>query len=140
MQTDIQRIEVTPKVGGGLRDVRGDNIKAQLKSEYDLETAKRLFAKHKFDLIPIIDNKGFLKEIIFWDTIFGQDIKRKTFQESVPVVIMAGGKGARLEPFTNILPKPLIPIHGKPIIQHIMESFFIKGIKDFFLSINYKNA
>ena len=36
---------------------------------------------------------------------------------------MAGGLGTRLEPFTKVLPKPLIPIDGKPIIDHIMESF-----------------
>ena len=40
-----------------------------------------------------------------------------------PVVIMAGGKGVRLKPFTSVLPKPLIPVDEKPIIEHIIEKF-----------------
>ena len=35
---------------------------------------------------------------------------------------MAGGRGARMEPFTKVLPKPFIPIHEKPIIEHIIET------------------
>ena len=41
----------------------------------------------------------------------------------VPVVIMAGGKGTRLEPYTKILPKPLIPVGDLPIMEHIMRQF-----------------
>ena len=51
---------------------------------------------------------------------------------------MAGGKGTRLKPFTNILPKPLIPIQDKPIIEHIIENFTQIGCKDFYLTVNYK--
>jgi len=55
------------------------------------------------------------------------------------VVIMAGGKGTRLEPFTKILPKPLVPIHEKPIIEHIIEKFTTIGIDDFHITTNYKS-
>ena len=51
---------------------------------------------------------------------------------------MAGGKGKRLEPFTSILPKPLIPIRKKPIIEHIIEKFNDAGSNNFFISTNYK--
>ena len=53
-------------------------------------------------------------------------------------VIMAGGKGTRLEPFTKVLPKPLIPIHEKPIIEHIIEKFFNIGVNDYYFTLNYK--
>ena len=53
----------------------------------------------------------------------------------VPVLVMAGGK-TRLEPFTNVLPKPLIPVNEKPIIEHIIDRFDI-GIKTLFM-VNYK--
>jgi NDP-sugar pyrophosphorylase family protein len=56
----------------------------------------------------------------------------------MPVVIMAGGKGSRLQPFTKILPKPLVPIHEKPIIEHIIERFLEFGCYDFHLTLNYK--
>ena len=51
---------------------------------------------------------------------------------------MAGGKGTRLEPFTKVLPKTLVPIHDQLIIQYIIELFPEKGVKDFYLTINYK--
>ena len=52
---------------------------------------------------------------------------------------MAGGYGTRLRPSTNILPKPLIPLQGKAIIQHIIDEFKLYNIKKFFISINYKS-
>ena len=51
---------------------------------------------------------------------------------------MAGGKGTRMEPFTKILPKPLVPIHEKPIIEHIIERFSHVGCLDFHITVNYK--
>ena len=57
----------------------------------------------------------------------------------LPVVIMAGGKGTRLDPFTKILPKPLMPIGDKTVVEMIIESFVEYGIKLFYLSVNYKS-
>ena len=51
---------------------------------------------------------------------------------------MAGGKGSRLKPLTNILPKPLIPIKDRPIIELIMEKFQSHGINNFNITTNYK--
>jgi NDP-sugar pyrophosphorylase family protein len=55
------------------------------------------------------------------------------------VVIMAGGVGTRLAPFTKVLPKPLIPVHDKPIIEHIIERFVDHGAKNFWVTVNYKS-
>ena len=54
------------------------------------------------------------------------------------VVIMAGGKGTRLDPLTKILPKPLLPINDKAIIEHITSRFIKYGINDFFFTIRHK--
>ena len=51
---------------------------------------------------------------------------------------MAGGKGTRLKPITNIIPKPLVPLGEKPIIELIIERFFKLGVSDYYISINYK--
>ena len=56
----------------------------------------------------------------------------------VPVVINAGGKGSRLDPFTRILPKPLIPIGDLPILEHIMRQFESFGCTEFHIIVNYK--
>jgi dTDP-glucose pyrophosphorylase len=55
-----------------------------------------------------------------------------------PVVIMAGGKGTRLDPFTRVLPKPLLPIGDKVILEIIMEEYAKYGTRDFYISVNHK--
>jgi NDP-sugar pyrophosphorylase family protein len=52
---------------------------------------------------------------------------------------MAGGKGTRLKPYTEILPKPLLPINNKPIIKHILEKFSNYGPSSFLVTLNYKS-
>jgi len=95
---------------------------------------KNLFSKNDYGLIPIVDKKYFIKNIICKDKLLKKKIKI-----DVPAVIMAGGKGTRLRPFTNVLPKPLIPINGKPVIDIIIENFKNFGVKEIYLSINYKS-
>lgn len=53
-------------------------------------------------------------------------------------VILAGGKGTRLRPFTYELPKPLIPLQGKPLLQHSLDLLKSHGITEIYLSIGYK--
>mgnify|MGYP001361924138 CR=1 FL=1 len=110
-----------------------------IKNKFKPDEVKDLFKKRKFDLIPIIDNKGKLKDILFWDLILKNEKKRFNKKLNKPVVIMAGGKGSRLEPFTKVLPKPLIPVHDKPVIEHIIGHFTQIGCINFFLTVNYKS-
>ena len=65
---------------------------------------------------------------------------RKRSLNDVDVVIMAGGKGTRLYPYTKILPKPLIPIGEIPIIERIIDKFTEYGINDYYLTVNYKKG
>ena len=55
------------------------------------------------------------------------------------VVIMAGGKGTRLMPFTSVLPKPLLPINQRPTINHIIDRFSQYSIEKFLVTLNYKS-
>ena len=96
---------------------------------------KKIFLDKKYDLIPVLNNNNRIIDIIFWNEIFSdKKISKSNFQ----TIIMAGGKGTRLYPFTSVLPKPLIPINGKPIIQLIIEKLNYFGIDEFFISLNYK--
>ena len=54
------------------------------------------------------------------------------------VVILSGGFGTRISEYTTVIPKPMIPINGKPIIEHIMEIYSKYGFKDFYLALGYK--
>jgi len=108
------------------------------KNSFSNDRAKDIFTKYKFDLIPIVDEYDKLIDVLFWENVFGESKPVQNVNLDVPVVVMAGGKGTRLEPFTNVLPKPLIPVNEKPIIEHIIERFSNVGIKDFYLTVNYK--
>jgi len=54
------------------------------------------------------------------------------------IVILAGGFGTRLSEYTENIPKPMVPIGGRPIIEYIMETFSKFGHKDFFVALGYK--
>ncbi|MBQ9438210.1 MAG: nucleotidyltransferase family protein [Lachnospiraceae bacterium] len=84
--------------------------------------------------IPIVDEDNRILEIIFQDS----PTAYASAAINVPVVIMAGGKGMRLMPYTQILPKPLIPIGEKTITEHIIDRFAAAGCRDFCMIVNYK--
>ncbi len=109
-----------------------------IKKKYNRSDAKKLFLENKYDLIPVIDDEGILSDIIFLESILKNMRNKSKKKIDVPVVIMAGGKGTRMEPFTKVLPKPLVPIDDKPIIEHIIEKFSEAGCRDFYMTINYK--
>ena len=54
------------------------------------------------------------------------------------VVILAGGLGTRISEYTKSIPKPMIPLNGKPIIYYIMKHFYNHGFKNFYVAIGYK--
>lgn len=84
--------------------------------------------------MPILDEQNKIIDIIFLNEKI--DIPKQ--QLNIPVVIMAGGKGTRLYPYTQILPKPLIPIGEKTITEHIMARFEEYGCHHFDMIVNYK--
>ncbi|MCR4657341.1 MAG: NTP transferase domain-containing protein [Lachnospiraceae bacterium] len=92
-----------------------------------------LMREKAINALPIVDENGSILDIRFLSKRFV--IKKKL---TLPVVIMAGGKGTRLKPFTEILPKPLIPIGNKTITEHIISRFKEYGCEHFDMIINYK--
>ena len=55
------------------------------------------------------------------------------------IIIMAGGLGLRLRPFTEDLPKPMLLLDDKPILEHIILNFIKQGFYNFTISVNYKS-
>ncbi len=109
------------------------------KGEYTNDSVKNIFLKKKIDVIPVLDDDDRIVDYIIWNQLFSEQVKpSKNGKIKVPVVIMAGGQGTRLEPFTKILPKPLIPVNDKPIIELIIEEFKQQGVKKFHLILNSK--
>lgn len=98
------------------------------------EDVLKVMNKHKINQLPLIDRKGRLKKIFFKDEI----LIESPVKNSLPVVIMAGGKGLRLRPLTIETPKPMLEINGKPMIQLVIENLKLSGFKNFYISVNYK--
>lgn len=101
--------------------------------------ARSIMLCEKIDKIPLLNRNGVITDILMWTDIFinGKADKEISLHAN-PVVIMAGGKGTRLAPFTRILPKPLIPIEEKPVIEIIMEKFYNCGFHNFLYTLNYR--
>ncbi len=96
--------------------------------------ALALMKRYDISAIPVVDNNGVILKI------FTRDMPKHGASDAidVPVVIMAGGKGTRLYPYTRILPKPLIPVADVPISERIIESFRAVGCRDFHMIVNYR--
>lgn len=81
------------------------------------------------ELVPIIDQEGRITNIINLNATLS----------AIPAValIMAGGRGERLKPFTNTVPKPMLKVGEKPIIEHNIDRLIRYGIKHIFISVKY---
>tara|TARA_B100001248_G_scaffold262654_1_gene260455 strand:- start:15140 stop:16195 length:1056 start_codon:yes stop_codon:yes gene_type:complete len=108
------------------------------EKEFSLNTAKNLMRKNLLSILPVLNKENLVINYLAWNDVFG-DKSQSDSLKNINFIIMAGGKGTRLAPFTKVLPKPLLPIDEKPIIQHIIEKFLNFGGKNFFISVNYKS-
>ncbi|MFN4219604.1 MAG: sugar phosphate nucleotidyltransferase [bacterium] len=135
---DIRRyILKTGKLEGKVLDACNKNSYFE-KIGYDKNKVLSIMKENYLKYVPVLDNNQKIVEIISYEE---REIKSKLQaikSIDIPVVIMAGGFGTRLEPVTKILPKPLIPIGDKTILEIIMEKFLEYGIKEIWLSLNYK--
>lgn len=100
-----------------------------------VEEAAALYNKRNYIAIPIVDNVGRIAEIYTGEIGI---LKKPHKPLNIPVVINAGGKGTRLDPFTRVLPKPLIPVGELPIIELIMKEYQSYNCVDFHIIVNYK--
>lgn len=105
------------------------------------ETAGRLMREHRLEAIPILDGDR-LAGYLTWEDVMPNVSESQPMcpvhrSLDCPVVIMAGGKGTRMAPFTHIFPKPLIPVGDKAIIEWIVDTFLAFGVDNFIVVINY---
>lgn len=99
------------------------------KDQYDLRTVIA-YREENFKIVPVIDSENRIINIINFRYM-------KSYLPS-DAIIMAGGLGSRLKPLTDELPKPLLKVGDKPIIEHNIDRLANYGIDDFFISVNYK--
>ena len=110
---------------------------AVLVEGFAQEDARDLFATHDIDCIPVLDAEHRVVSAVWWvDMIDAKTAEVTTL--GVPLVVMAGGQGSRLAPYTNVLPKPLLPIGEVPIVELIIDRFVEHGCTDVYLTVSYK--
>lgn len=103
-----------------------------------IEQVRQDMMSLRAECMPVVDNDGMLVDVYLWDELFESSELENRKKIDLPVVIMAGGKGTRLKPITNVIPKPLVPIGEKTILEVIMDQFESIGCKKFYMSVNYK--
>jgi dTDP-glucose pyrophosphorylase len=104
-----------------------------------MEEIKQKMLSLRAECMPVLDENGNLAEVLFWNDLFKKAEEPGRDKINLPVVIMAGGKGTRLKPITNVIPKPLVPIGDKTILEEIMDQFEAIGCCRFYMSVNYKS-
>jgi dTDP-glucose pyrophosphorylase len=91
----------------------------------------QLMAANKIHQVPIVDESRRVLGLYLWDEIVAPVTRKNT------MVIMAGGKGTRLRPHTESCPKPMLPVAGKPMLEHIVERAKAEGFSRFVLAVHY---
>lgn len=137
---DLQRaIIANIPLNTHIREIINNEGKIYAHINDDCETIREWMIAKRAELMPIVDENNNLVDVIFWDDILEGTSQKTLFTSiNIPVVIMAGGKGSRLAPLTNVYPKPLIPIGEKTIVETIMDKFVAHNCHDFYMSVNYK--
>ena len=116
-------------------------LKPQYVLDQGREEAYNLMEEKLINAVPVLDKERHVIDIILLSD--AKKVAQKSAGRSlkgIPVVIMAGGKGTRLYPYTKILPKPLIPIGDTPIVERIINIFLEYGIDHYYMTVNYKKG
>ena len=113
------------------------NKKPRYINESEKSDYKKILKLNMIEALPVVTEKFEVIDIVFWNDSFE---KKLTHLNKIDhdVVIMAGGQGKRLDPYTKVLPKPLIPIGDITIIERIIEKFTAYGCNKFHMTVNYK--
>lgn len=128
---DVRRFLLS---GGQMTDPAVNAANKNPKVATTEEEARILYHRKNCMAIPITDTENKMIALYNGD---GCEIRRKN-PLHLPVVINAGGKGTRLDPFTRVLPKPLIPVGDLPILEHIMKEYQSYDCDEFHIIVNYK--
>ncbi len=122
--------------------LRGLNLKSPIESivyrnpmlvfpEIGRETVRQLMVLNKIQQVPVVNENNNIVGLHLWDEISVPLLRNNL------MVVMAGGKGTRLHPYTEDCPKPMLPVSGKPMLEHIIERAKREGFSHFVLAIHH---
>lgn len=102
-----------------------------LLPSYSRAEAMQLLGSAQVMQVPIVDSVG---RVVGLETL--SDLLKRPRREN-PVFLMAGGFGTRLRPLTDHCPKPMLPVGGKPMLEHILQDLIDFGFYRFYISVHY---
>ena len=134
--------------------LKGYNLKSSINNIYnkkptfiysdeiDKKKIRKIFLKKKISLIPVVNKKKELIKFFYLEDVLDlynidQEIEKDS--KKLGVVIMAGGKGIRMQPYTKVFPKPLLPMGDDTVIDLIVSKFLSYKINNFYVTTNYKH-
>lgn len=129
---DIRRFLLS---GGNMSDGAINAAERHPRFANSIEEAKKLYHEKNYIVIPILNDDKVIIDLYCGNVSAD---KKPNNPLNIPVVINAGGKGTRLDPFTRVLPKPLIPVGDLPIIELIMQEYQSYSCDEFHIIVNYK--
>ena len=95
--------------------------------------SKEIMRENGFSHLPVVDDGGYLIGLMQLNDATNVAVIQKT----TPIIIMAGGLGLRLRPLTENLPKPMLLVGKRPVLEQIIRQMKKQGFKNFTLSLNY---
>lgn len=120
--------------GTGLNDSITDLVEREsffVTPDFAEVEVRRLMSERRINAVPIIDGDRRIVGLLTWS-----DLARPVEHPNI-MVIMAGGEGVRLRPLTERTPKPMLPVAGRPILDHIIDRAVAGGFRRFVLAIRY---
>lgn len=132
---DIRRYVIATR---SMEGTAADCMKTPCRTCLSKEEGNALISQYGIQSIPLVNEENEILYILYNHAVLSKPAQVRDEYKDIQVVMMAGGKGERLYPYTNVLPKPLIPIAGTPISQRILTRFQEAGLTNYILSLNYK--
>ena len=125
---DIRRSIIAEQ---NLQKTLGEIANPDFKRLYQKDTYQSFekYRKSDIKILPILNQEGKMVDLI--------DLEYTKAQLPLEAVIMAGGRGKRLSPLTDIVPKPMLRLGDKPIIEHNIDRLISFGIKKIYISVKY---
>lgn len=90
-----------------------------------------LMLANKIQQIPLVDEDNRVVGLHLWDELAVPPSRTNT------LIVMAGGNGVRLRPHTENCPKPMLPVAGRPMLEHIVERARLEGFQSFVFAVHY---
>jgi dTDP-glucose pyrophosphorylase len=100
-------------------------------TKLDRDTVVQLMQANKVHQLPVVDDDRRIVGLHLWDELMAPRWRPNL------MVIMAGGRGTRLRPFTENCPKPMLLVGGRPMLEHIIERARSEGVRRFKIAVHY---